>query len=99
MKRLRQWADGRAARREQREHDEAFSEVFDQPTKARMRRWSDEELHRKMASNDLWPETLSLAQRELDRRKAWEAPAGRAFWISCAALLLAGLSMLVSLFR
>ena len=36
---------------------------------------------------------------EIERRKAWESPAGRAFWISIGAFIVAAVSLLLNFLR
>ena len=36
---------------------------------------------------------------EIERRKAWESPAGRAFWISIGAFIVAVVSLLLNFMR
>lgn len=91
---LRRWRG-----REQRAMNNAMDDAFGMPSRSTIQDWSDEELHRQLASNGLWPEYRAMAERELRRREAWDAPAGRAIWISCAALAVAILSLIVSLAR
>lgn len=72
----------------QRQLDDMFSEEFGRPSEREIKRWDNTKLHTKLVSNELRPEEQSMAERELDRRKAWEAPAGRALVISCIALAI-----------
>lgn len=61
-----------------------------------VRRLSDEALHRWIGkATD--KQSTSLLERELRRREAWAAPAGRAFWISLASLAIATGALIVSI--
>ncbi|MCI1141710.1 hypothetical protein MOP88_04150 [Sphingomonas sp. WKB10] len=42
-------------------------------------------------------QSLSLLDRELRRREAWAVPAGRAYWISVASLVIAIGALIVSI--
>ena len=44
-------------------------------------------------------QSLSLLDRELRRREAWAAPAGRAYWISVASLVIAIGALIVSIMK
>lgn len=60
-----------------------------------LRRLNDEALLslRDSTANDI---ERAVIERELDRRAAWEAPAGRAFWISLGALAVSIGALIVS---
>jgi hypothetical protein len=88
------WYRERADRKEQKLIEETFAEAFDRPSARHIRRWKDRELHAWLASNDLQPVERSMAERELRRREAWHAPAGKAIFISMLALTVSLLSAL-----
>jgi hypothetical protein len=81
---------------EQQLLEDTFESTFGRPSQRHIKGWYDQELHARLASNSLLPDEKSMAQRELDRRKAWESPAGRAFWISCAALAVSLVALCLS---
>lgn len=90
-------------RRARREHEaqerlleDTFDNAFGRPSQRHIKAWDDQELHARLASTTLFPDERSMAERELDRRKAWESPAGRAFWISCAALGISLIALCLS---
>ena len=53
-----------------------------------VRRWPDDKLHIIAKSMAMGPAVQSMIDAEQRRREAWKAPAGAAFWLSCAALLV-----------
>lgn len=59
---------------------------------------SDGALHRWLgqASNRA---SVTALERELRKREAWAAPAGRAFWLSLASLAIATGSLIISVMR
>lgn len=59
---------------------------------------SDEFLHTWLARTDEGVARYAL-ERELRRREAWEAPAGKAFWISIGALVISSGALLVSILK
>lgn len=63
-----------------------------------IRHLSDDALHRWIgkATNK---QSLSLLDRELRRREAWAAPAGRAYWISLASMVIAIGALIVSIMK
>lgn len=61
-----------------------------------IRRFSDEALHHWLAKARE-PKSRSMLERELRRREAWAAPAGRAYWISVAAFCVSVAALLVSI--
>jgi hypothetical protein len=60
-------------------------------------RLSDHALHRWL-SVPVRPEIKIALERELRRREAWAAPAGKAFYISLAALGVSAVALAVSIF-
>ena len=62
-----------------------------------IRRLTDERLHDLIAGQLEEKHRLAL-DRELNRRDAWDGPAGRAYWISVSALGVAGASLLWNVF-
>lgn len=64
-----------------------------------LRRLSDHALNTQLsdpAPTQRDPSRRVALERELRRRDAWAAPAGRAVWISAAALIVSVLALLVS---
>ena len=57
-------------------------------TVCELRSWPDDKLHIIGKSMSMGPAAQSMIDAEQRRREAWKAPAGAAFWISCAALLV-----------
>ena len=88
IRNLRDWRERREMKAMQRQLEDTFSEEFGRPSERQIKRWENTKLHTKLVSNELRPDEQSMAERELDRRKAWEAPAGRALVISCFALAI-----------
>jgi hypothetical protein len=70
-----------------------LEQIFEPPTIHEIREWTDTELHEKKVDRHTSPASLSLIEAEIRRRDAWAAPAGKAFWISCAALALSVISL------
>lgn len=92
-------ANWRMARVERKAFSDAFDEHTGNPSPQRIRKWSDLELHKWLASDTLQPIKRGMAERELRRREAWAAPAGRAFWISCGALATSFAALAISVYR
>jgi len=66
------------------------------PTMAQIRATSDEVLH-EVRHNIMSDQIVSaMVDAELRRREAWLSPSGRAFWLSCAAVIISILSLLVA---
>ncbi len=95
---LQEWKARRAEKAQDRLMENTLSESFDRPSQRHIRKWEDRELHAKLASNELWPAELSMAERELERRKAWEQPSGWAFWLSVVAIGISAVALLKSFF-
>lgn len=89
----RSWKARRQAEAENRLVEDTFAEAFGRPNARQIRKWKDRELHAWLVSNDLQPVERSIAERELVRRQAWEAPAGRAVIISISALVVSMISL------
>jgi hypothetical protein len=96
---LRGWRDRKAQVDERAAFDAVFEDITGHPSTKTIRGWSDEELHRRLTANDLHPVERSIADRELDKRKAWEAPAGKAYYIACGALAVAIVSLVLGLWN
>jgi len=59
-----------------------------------VRSLSDIDLHELVTRNELSAGSRSMMEREIKRREAWDAPAGKAFWISIIALAVSLSSLL-----
>lgn len=57
-------------------------------TLRRIRKLANERLHEYLSDRNLDPTTRSLMERDMRRREQWSHPAGWAFWISVAALVV-----------
>lgn len=64
-----------------------------------IRRATDKQLHAMLAGDDATKAARIALEREQRRREAWAAPAGRAYWISVAALLVAAGSLVATILR
>lgn len=64
-----------------------------------MRGWDDRELHEQISDRRLQPDEHAMAERELRRREAWAAPAGKAILISLLAMGVSVFSIALSLFK
>lgn len=93
---FRNWKERRAVRAETRLVEETFAEAFGRPNARQIRKWKDRELHAWLVGNELQPVERSVAERELERRKAWEAPAGWAFWLSIIAIGISAMALATS---
>jgi hypothetical protein len=96
---LRRWE----AARQDRENNRAAVKVTDRLrhkdgdfTKAEIRAWTDEQLIARLKGTPLHHVSRGLAEQELKRREAWAAPAGKAYWISIAALAVSFCSLIVA---
>jgi hypothetical protein len=101
--RIRSWAALRKSRRAFEEQTLALYEVglanMPAPHEAFIvRKMSDDRLHAWLAKNPTGEAKVAL-ERELRRREAWAAPAGKAFWISIGSLAVAIVALLVGLAR
>jgi hypothetical protein len=94
---LQKWSERRRQLAETRMIEETFDELGGRPKFHQIRGWSRRELHAQIVSGELHPVELSMAKSELQRREQWDAPAGRAFWISVIALLIAAAALVVSI--
>jgi hypothetical protein len=96
---FREWKNGRELKAQERLLEDTFAHSFDRPSQRHIRQWDDEELHTRLVSTQLSASERSMAERELDRRKAWETPAGKAFWISCLAFAVSLIALGVSIWK
>ena len=65
-----------------------------------IRKLSEDNLHRLLVKAELGHAQAKIAiERELRRRDAWASPAGRAFWISMAALIVSIAAFGVSILK
>lgn len=88
----------RKGRYRKQSFDDAFQEASGEPRRKQIQDWSNDELHKHLAGG-LSTAARSMAERELRRREAWESPGGRAFYISIFALIVAVVSLLLSIFK
>ena len=92
----------RRERREKAEQErlleDTFAEAFGRPNLKQIKGWKDRELHAQLTANDLKPVERAMAERELRKREAWEAPAGRAYWQSWAAIVISLFALGATLF-
>jgi hypothetical protein len=95
---LQRWRAARADREQEHLIEDTFSEDFGRPSERHIRAWKNRELHAQLASNELHPVERSMAERELDKRKAHEgsAPTRRLAWI---AICISALSLLLGLWN
>ena len=63
-----------------------------------VRTLSNEKLHYWLARTPEGEAQIAL-ERELRRREAWAAPAGRAFWISILSIVVSGGALATSLLK
>lgn len=96
---LKRWQERRQQQAQERLIEDTLDDSFGRPQDRHIKKWTDRELHARLVSNELHPVERSMAERELEKRKAWDAPAGRAFWISCAALAVSALALIVAASR
>jgi hypothetical protein len=70
-------------------------------TTEELRGLSDDDLHWVVGTHkqDRSPIDHSRAMAELERRKAWAPPPGRAFWISIAALVTSAVSLAATILK
>lgn len=98
------WRDHRMMRKMNRDRIRTIAEICEQPgihahepdEVAVIRLLSDESLHAWLGRPMLGADTRIAMERELRRREAWAAPAGRAARISGWALVISALALVVS---
>lgn len=66
---------------------------------AMIRRATDHQLHAMLAGEHATKAERIGLEREQRRREAWASPAGRAYWISIGALLVAAGSLAYTILR
>lgn len=93
------WLEQVKERRRMAIYSDAWDEASDNPSPKHMRKWSDMTLHRRINDGSLSTAASSMAEREQRRREAWAAPAGRAFYVSMGAFIVAAAALVVSLLR
>lgn len=100
---LNTWRKARAWRRaELRWHNKNPSEFMPLDDVWVLRRLNEEAFNTQLSdlgNTGSAPWRRTAVEREMRRRDAWAAPAGRAFWISLGALVVAIASLLISAFR
>lgn len=90
-------------RRERRLHEKEFvywaieEGEWLPPDARRIRALTDRQLHRFLGEQKISPAERLALEREVRRRDAWAAPAGRAFWISVLALVVSSVALIATL--
>lgn len=104
---LRLWSvpllGGALQRRERRAHEKEFMRwaieegEYVPPDSRKIRALTDQQLHRFLGEQKISsPERFAL-EREMRRRDAWAAPAGRAYRISVCALVVSSVALMATL--
>ena len=91
--------DNRVSRSETRLFEETINEMTGRPSVRQIKKWKREELHKALVGNNLHPFERSIAEQKLRKQDAWDAPAGRAYYVSLAALVLSIVAIAISLLK
>lgn len=77
--------------------EEVFETSFGIPHTRGLRRWSREKVREILVSGRLSAVQRMELEAEMRRREAWDAPAGKAYWLSVIALLVSAASLAVAI--
>jgi hypothetical protein len=84
-------------RRENRRVEDTFDNAFGKPSYRHIRRWSIEELHRRLATNDLHTAERRMAESQVRIKEAWRTPARWTLLIAVAAFVVSVIALIVSI--
>ena len=93
MRRLGSFLTQLAMRSEQSVFDDAFAEASGQPHLKQIKKWSEAELHERIAGGKLHAAQKSMAEQELKRRYDWQSPSGWSLWVSIGAFILSAIAL------
>jgi hypothetical protein len=94
---LRDWKERRAAKAQERLVEETFSDAFGHPSYRHIRNWDLEELHRRLATNELHSAERRMAESQVRIREAWRTPARWSLILSIAAFAVSAIALIVSI--
>jgi hypothetical protein len=96
MKLLRDWKSRRREKAEGELFEDVLDDAFGRPSYRHIRQWNLQELHQRLATNDLHPAERRMAESQVRIKEAWYGPAGRAIRLSRYALAVSILAIVVS---